>query len=60
MKRRGRILQVLEEYPYLTERQLRRWRAERRVTTYTVGGHVLFDLDDLERFIEANRVDAVR
>ena len=59
MKNLARIPQVLEVMPYVSERQLRRWRAERRVTTYTAGGHVLFDLDDLDRFIEGTRLDAV-
>jgi hypothetical protein len=60
MQRLARIPQVLEQKPYLTERQLRRWRAERRVTTYSAGGHVLFDLDDIDRYIEASRIEAVR
>jgi hypothetical protein len=59
-QRLARIPQVLREKPYLSERQLRRWRAERRVTTYLAGGHVLFDLDDIDRYIEATRQDAVK
>jgi hypothetical protein len=54
------IPQVIELRPYLSERQLRRWRAERRVTTFSAGGRVLFDLDDLDRYIESSRLDAVK
>ena len=59
-QRLARIPQVLDEKPYLTERQLRRWRAERRVTTFSAGGHVLFDMDDIDRYIESSRQEAVR
>jgi hypothetical protein len=54
------IPQVLEQRPYVTERWLRRLRAERRVPTYTAGGRVLFDVDALDQFVESTRIDAVR
>jgi hypothetical protein len=53
------IRQVMEQRPYVTERWLRRLRAERRVTTFSAGGRVLFDLNDLDRYIESTRQDAV-
>ena len=54
------IRQALEERPYMTERWLRRLRAERRVPTYTAAGRVLFDLDALDELIESTRLDPVR
>ena len=51
------IPQVLEERPYLTERFLRRLRAERRVPTYSAGGRVLFDIDALDEHIESTLID---
>ena len=51
------IKQVIEQRPYVTERWLRRLRAERRVATYSAGGRVLFDLDALDRLIEESRQD---
>jgi hypothetical protein len=53
------IEQVIESRPYLTPRQLRRFRQQRTVRTYTVARKVLFDVDDLDRFVESTRVDAV-
>ncbi len=47
------IKQVLQQRPYLTERQLRRFRLERTVPTYKVAGQVLFDLDELDRHVES-------
>jgi len=51
------IKQILETRPYLTERQLRRYRAERTVTTFTVARKVLFDVDSLDAYIESTRLD---
>lgn len=48
------IKQVLTERPFLTERQLRRWIYSRRVASYKAGGHVLLDLAELDRDIEAS------
>jgi hypothetical protein len=52
------IPQVLETHPYLTERWLRRLRDERRVTTYTAAGRVLFDVAELDRYIESTKLTA--
>ena len=54
------IRQVMEERPFLTERWLRRLRAERRVPTWEAGGRVLFDLNELDSYIESSRREAVR
>jgi hypothetical protein len=60
MKQLATIPQVREAMPFVSERWLRRLRAERRVPTYSAAGRVLFDLEELERYIESTRVDAVR
>ncbi len=39
------------------ERFIRRLVAERRVTYYKVGRHLRFDVDDLDEFLDSNRVD---
>jgi excisionase family DNA binding protein len=48
---------AIEERPWLTERWLRRLVAERRVPFHKVGGRLLFDLDDLDKWAEAGRVE---
>ena len=53
------LKQVPERRPWLTERKLRRFVAEKRVTYYKVGGNVLFDLADLDSYAEAGRVEAL-
>lgn len=54
------ISQVLVERPFLTERWLRRARAERRLTTFVAAGRVLFSLDEIDSHVEATKVEAVR
>ena len=48
---------IPQERPYLTERFLRRLRAEHRVPTYSAGGRVLFDIDALDEHIESTLID---
>ena len=60
MKNLRTIPQVIEDRPYLTERFLRRLRAERRVPTYSAGGGVLFDLDALDEYVESTLIDPAR
>jgi excisionase family DNA binding protein len=50
------VAQAAEERPWLTERYLRRLIYERRIEYFKVGGRVLVDLDQLDRFVEAHRV----
>lgn len=47
-------------YTGLGERYIRRLRAERRIPCVRIGGRVLFDPDDLDRFIEHHREPAIR
>jgi excisionase family DNA binding protein len=47
-------------YLSVTPRMLRRLWAERRVPAVKVGSLVRFDRADLDRYIEASRVEAVR
>jgi hypothetical protein len=56
-RRLGTIADVRAEFPFLTERWLRRVRSERRMTTWVVAGRVLFDLDLIGQFIEEGRDD---
>lgn len=53
-------LSIAEAAKYLnaTERWLRRAVFERRVPYYKLGRLVRFDPDDLDRYLEANRVEA--
>ncbi len=51
------IPQAVAARPWLTERLLRRYVAERRVPFHRVGRRVLFDLADLDAFAEAGRVE---
>jgi excisionase family DNA binding protein len=55
-----RLNQAVEVRPWLTERWLRQLVYERRIRFYKVGGRLLFDLDDLDRFAEQGRREAVR
>lgn len=47
-------------YTGLGERYIRRLRAERRIPCVRIGGRLLFDPDDLDRFIESHRQPAAR
>ena len=47
------------EHLSVTPRFIRRLVAERRVPFVKLGRHLRFDPADLDRFIEAGRVDAV-
>lgn len=51
------LRQAVERRPWLTERLLRRLVAERRVPFHKVSRRLLFDLDDLDAFAEAGRVE---
>jgi excisionase family DNA binding protein len=56
-----RNLKPLKEVPasrdWTTERYLRRLVAERRIPFYKAGGKVLLDLDELDQYVENNRVE---
>jgi len=51
---------IAEHRPWCSERYLRRLIAERRIPFHRVGGRVLVDLDDLDAYDEAGRVEPVR
>ena len=57
----SRLLDVdaAAEYLSVTPRFIRRLVAERRVPFVKLGRHLRFDPSDLDRFIDAGRVDAV-
>lgn len=50
--------QAVEERTWLTLRYLRRLIYEHRIPSYKLGGRVLVDLQELDAFIETNRVPA--
>lgn len=56
-----RLLTVAQAAEYLgtSERFPRRLIAERRIEFIKVGRHVRFRLETLQKFVEANAVDAV-
>lgn len=58
------ISQVHEHRPWATTRYVRRLVETRRIPFHKLGtarsARVLIDLDDLDRFAEASRVDAAR
>jgi len=54
------IDQAHEARPFLSVRMLRRLVAERRVPYYKPAGRVLFDLNELDAWAEAGRVEATR
>ncbi len=53
----GTLVQTVEARPWVTERYLRRLVAERRIPFHKAGGKVLIDLDDLDAYAEAGRVE---
>ncbi|GMU78731.1 MAG: hypothetical protein AMXMBFR46_15250 [Acidimicrobiia bacterium] len=57
----SRLLDVdaAAQYLSVTPRFIRRLVAERRVPFVRLGRHLRFDPADLDRFVEAGRVDAV-
>jgi excisionase family DNA binding protein len=56
------LKEVPQHRPWATERYLRRLVSERRIPFHKLGTErqspVLIDLDDLDRFAEAARIDA--
>jgi excisionase family DNA binding protein len=52
------VKRALEQRNWLNERYVRRLISERRIPFFKVGGKVLIDLEDLDRLVEAGRVDA--
>jgi len=58
----SRLLDVegAAEYLSVTPRFIRRLVAERRLPFVKLGRHLRFDTADLDRFIDAGRVDAGR
>jgi hypothetical protein len=50
-------MKVQEHRPWATERRLRRYVAEHRVQFFKVDGRILFDLADLDAYVEAGRVE---
>lgn len=59
MAQRRNLVQIDAAGRYIgrTKRTMRQLVAQRRITYYKVGGRLLFDLDDLDRFLDAHRVD---
>jgi excisionase family DNA binding protein len=57
----GRLLTLQETADWLgtSERHVRRLVAERRITYLKIGGKLRFRRADVERFIDAGRVEAV-
>ena len=51
------LMKVQEHRPWATERRLRRYVAEHRVQFFKVDGRILFDLADLDAYVEAGRVE---
>jgi excisionase family DNA binding protein len=54
-----RLKDAVDMRPWLTLRWLRRAVFERRVPYYKVGALVLIDLNELDAYVEAARVDAI-
>lgn len=48
---------LVEMYPWLNERWLRRIIQDKRIGTYRVGNRVLFDPAEFEAFVLSNRKD---
>lgn len=47
-------------YLGVTERTLKRWRAERRIPYYRLGhSTVVYDIRDLDSFLAANRIESM-
>lgn len=51
--------QVLEERPWLSERYLRRLVYERKIPFSKLDGRLLFDLADIDDYVERHRVEVV-
>jgi excisionase family DNA binding protein len=51
------LQQVVDEYPWITERWLRRAVHEKRIPFYKVGGRLLFNPDELDQWIRDQRVE---
>lgn len=49
--------QVLDEYPYVTDRWLRRAVHDKKVPFYKLGGRLLFDPAELDQWIRDTRVE---
>ena len=58
MPRRLLDVEGAAEYLSVTPRFIRRLVAERRVPFVKLGRHLRFDPSDLDRFVDAGRVDA--
>jgi hypothetical protein len=50
------LKQAIEQRPWLTERWLRRAVQERRLPFFKVDGKLVFNLADLDGYVETNRV----
>ena len=55
---RYKLLRYPEASRYLSiaETTLRRWASEKRIPHIKIGGRVLFDIQELNRFIESARI----
>lgn len=51
------LREVPEHRPWTSARWLKRQVAERRIGAYKVSGKLLIDIDELDRFAEAGRVN---
>ena len=58
---KNRLLDVTGAADYLgvSPRFMRRLVAERRITFVKLGRHLRFDINDLDQFVDAGRVNAV-
>jgi hypothetical protein len=54
-----RLRDAVDLRPWLTVRWLRRAAFERRVPYYKVGALIVIDLEELDAYVEATRVDAI-
>ena len=52
--------QALEQRPWLTERWLRRAVQERRIPFFKVDGKLVFDLEEIDGYVAAHRIEAAR
>jgi hypothetical protein len=52
------LKQALEQRPWLTERWLRKAVAQKLIPYYKLGTKLLFDLVDIDGYVEDRRVEA--
>ena len=52
------LVQLIEQRPFLTERWIRRLVNERRIPFHKCGGKLVFDLVEIDKWVESGRVEA--